>query len=107
MVQREKLTAGLKAPPVTLTKAQTFTIRLKPKAKAMYSRLLVEGSFAALAGAVLATCVPAKAKNKNKKVPTNSPIPKTRLVRMGCDMLAKGAMMLLEEPLPTAVKVLD
>lgn len=96
----------MKAPPVTRKNAQTLTIKLNPNASEMYSKLLVEGSPPALAGAVLATCVAAKAKNKNRKVPTNSPIPNTRYVRMGCDMLAKGAMTPLD-CLPTAVDVLD
>lgn len=103
--RRLELTAGLKAAPVTRENAQAFTIKLNPKASAIYSKLLVDGNPAALAGAVLATCVAAKAKNKNRKVPTNSPIPNTRLVRIECDMLAKGAILL--DCLPTAVDVLE
>ena len=62
-------TAGLKAPPVILKKIQTLTASEKPKASEMNSRTDV--GLASLC--VFATCVPAKAKKRNIKVPTNSP----------------------------------
>lgn len=78
------LTAGLNNPPVMRKKTQAFTASEKPKARAMKSKLDVFGASEAVIapGATkLATCVAEKAKNKNMKVPTNSPIPATSSFR--------------------------
>lgn len=58
---------------------QALTASENPKANEMYSRLAVLGVGAMLPSlrAVLATCVAAKAKNRNMNVPTNSPISAT------------------------------
>lgn len=66
------LTAGLKSPPLTRKKTHTFTARLKPNIKEIYSSRCKSGPVDVMV-ASLAICVPAKAKKRNKKVPTNSP----------------------------------
>jgi hypothetical protein len=64
----------LKSPPLIRKKTQTLTQRLKPKASAIYSKTLALGSPAGASAAImLAICVAANAKNKNRNVPTNSP----------------------------------
>jgi len=59
-------------------KTQAFTAREKPNARLMYNSTEVLGAFGTvvppLAVAAFATCVAEKAKNKNRNVPTNSPI---------------------------------
>jgi hypothetical protein len=65
------LTAGLKRPPLMRKKTQTLTASEKPKAREMYRSEPI--SMGLLARRLLATCVAAKAKNKKRKVPTNSP----------------------------------
>lgn len=67
------LTAGLKRPPETRKKTQTLTVKEKPNASEMYinddmSMLLFEA-----ARRLLAVCVAAKAKKRNRNVPMNSP----------------------------------
>lgn len=72
------LTAGLNKPPEILKNAHAFTASENPNASEMKSRLAESGLWVKVASAVagaaaLATCVAAKAKNKNMKVPPNSP----------------------------------
>ena len=74
----ECLTAGLNKPPLILKNAHTFTARLKPKANEMYSKFEEFGNCDSEApsvggAAALATCVAAKAMNRNMNVPANSP----------------------------------
>lgn len=72
-------TAGLNRPPVTRKKAHTFTVNENPNANDEYSRFIVLGN-APLGGfGVCETCVPAKEKKRNRKVPTNSPMTHRRL----------------------------
>jgi hypothetical protein len=55
-------------------KTHALTVRLNPKAKAMYKKLAaIGGPSGDWAAIMLATCVPAYAKKRNRKVPTNSP----------------------------------
>ena len=79
----------LNRPPEIRKKIQTFTIRLKPKATAIYNSTMglkpvaapvVE--FCELSWApIFATWVPAKAKKRNIVVPTNSPMVATKSAR--------------------------
>jgi hypothetical protein len=52
---KKLLTAGLKRPPVTRKKAQTLTVKEKPKDKAEYKRLEVFGYDPGSGNGVLAT----------------------------------------------------
>jgi len=73
---RPRVTAGLNIPPLMRKKTQALTVRLKPNASAMYSRVLADGVFSPNAvEASLATWVPANAKKRKRNVPTNSPRP--------------------------------
>lgn len=62
-----------------------MAIKDMPKARAMKTRLDVLGNAKPEAGTVgagvLAIWVPAKATKRNKKVPTNSPMPATTVLR--------------------------
>lgn len=76
------------SPPLIRKKTHAFTARLKPKASEMYSRTLALGTLVKLASSVaapaaeaLATCVALKAKNRNRKVPINSPTIATKWLR--------------------------
>lgn len=78
-----RLTAGLNSPPLTLKKTQTLTANEKPKARLMYKRVFALGAcdnecpdvaVPSLSAAAFATCVAAKARNRNMKVPQNSAI---------------------------------
>ena len=66
---------GLNRPPEIRKKIQTLTARLNPKIKEMYVRRVRFGPDVGSLVLVLefASCVPAKAMNMNRKVPTNSP----------------------------------
>jgi hypothetical protein len=82
----DRLTAGLNRPPDMRKKIQTLTIKLKPKETEIYSitiGLNPAVAFVVVSTGVLewafATCVPAKAKNKNRVVPTHSPIAATNM----------------------------
>jgi hypothetical protein len=76
-----KLTAGLKSPPLIRKNTHAFTARENPKARLIYSNCA--GFFCCVSvmtvvpvlvfDATLATCVPAKAKNRNEMVPQSSP----------------------------------
>ena len=80
-------------PPLTLKNTQTFTIKLKPKMRLMYSSTLVSGACVILllscpevirllyVAAVLATLVPPNAKNRNMNVPANSAAAATSSLR--------------------------
>ena len=70
----DELTAGLKRPPLTLYNTHTFTNNENPKHNEMY----IIGSELDVLGRELATCVPPKAKNKKRNVPTNSPVIATK-----------------------------
>ena len=74
------------SPPEIRKNTQTFTIKLNPKARLIYSNTGAFGAcaspvapgeaallFVTAAAAELATCVPAKAKKRKRNVPTNSP----------------------------------
>jgi hypothetical protein len=84
-IKWERPTAGLNSPPLIRKNIHALTIRLNPKDKEIYSNVaglspvaapVVELS--AVCGApMLATCVPPKAKKRNRVVPTNSPITAT------------------------------
>lgn len=74
-------TAGLKRPPVTRKNAQTLTVKANPKQSDEYSKLEVFGGAPGAGFGVLDTCVPAKEKKRNRKVPTNSPITQSKLCR--------------------------
>lgn len=72
------LTAGLNNPPLIRKKAHTFTAKLNPNARLIYSRLLEFGNcesvlFSVGGAAALATWVAAKAMKRNMNVPANSP----------------------------------
>jgi hypothetical protein len=69
--KRSRLTAGLKSPPLTRKKTQTLTAREKPKASEMYIRDWM--SIGRLPRRLLAVCVAANPKKRNKNVPMNSP----------------------------------
>lgn len=81
-----KVTAGLNRPPDIRKNTQTLTMRLKLNTRAMYKRTLGEKPVASpvvvldseLPAPMLATWVPAKAKNRNMVVPTNSPTKATK-----------------------------
>lgn len=62
--------------------AQTLTVNEKPKERAEYNKLEVLGSDPFGAIGVLDTWVPAKEKNRNKNVPTNSPTAQSRSYRV-------------------------
>ena len=66
----------------------TLTARLKPNESAMYSKtetLALNGAVRGVVAAIMfATCVPEKAKNRNKNVPTNSPKKATTSLRTFC-----------------------
>ena len=83
-----KHTAGLNKPPLMRKNTQTLTARLKPNDRLMYSNtdaLALNGPVVGFAAAIkFATCVPAKAKNKNRNVPTNSPRKATSSLRIFC-----------------------
>lgn len=64
--------------------AQTLTVNEKPKERAEYNKLEVLGGDPFGAIGVLDTWVPAKEKNRNKNVPTNSPIAQSRSYRISC-----------------------
>lgn len=75
-------------PPLILKKTHALTARLKPNAKLIYSRILVLGTCVrdpsavpAPDAAAFATCVAEKAKNRNRKVPMNSPTIATKWFR--------------------------
>lgn len=79
-----RLTAGLKSPPDMRKKTHTFTIKLKPNERAMYSSLIglnpVTWFVMVPAGVslpIFAISAPANAKKRNIVVPTNSPIEAT------------------------------
>lgn len=77
------LTAGLNIPPLTLKNTQTLTIKLSPNAKLIYAIWSRLGAPAAptrgrLSVFAFAVCTAAKEKNKNRKVPVNSPIMATK-----------------------------
>ena len=81
LLYNTRRTAGLNRLPVTLKKIHALTARENPKASEMYSSCARLGPVGAAAGAcsvtedgVFATCVAAKAKSRNKKVPISSPI---------------------------------
>jgi hypothetical protein len=92
-----KLTAGLNKPPLIRKKTHTVTARENPKAKEMYRSTSSCGQLlpfavdeelvfavdeeSAIAVGELAICVPEKAKNRKRKVPTNSPIMSITLYR--------------------------
>ena len=66
-----RLTAGLKSPPLTRKKIQTLTASENPNASEMYINDPI--SMSRLPRRLLAVCVAAKAKKRNRKVPMNSP----------------------------------
>jgi hypothetical protein len=73
-----KVTAGLNRPPDTRKNTHALTARLNPKPNAMYVSALALGTWvnpplesSPPADDALATWVAAKAKKRNKKVPTN------------------------------------
>ena len=66
-----RLTAGLKSPPLTRKKIQTLTASENPNASEMYINDPISISW--LPRRLLAVCVAAKAKKRNRKVPMNSP----------------------------------
>jgi hypothetical protein len=68
----DTLTAGLKSPPLTRKKIHTLTASETANASEMYSS--DRRSMGSSPRRLLATCAAAKAKNRNRKVPTNSPI---------------------------------
>jgi hypothetical protein len=76
-----------------------LVIKLKPKTRAIYMRLDVLGKDAFLpfgvvgGGGVLAIWVPANAKKRNRKVPTNSPKPATILLRTVEGLLSMGSLV--------------
>lgn len=74
-------TAGLNRPPVTRKNAHTFTVRENPKDRAEYRRFDVLGGEPGGGMGVLDTWVPAKEKNRKRKVPTNSPPTQSRFQR--------------------------
>ncbi len=67
--------AGLNRPPLMRKKTHAFTAKENPKHKAIYNREAGSGAEAigASGSLVLATWVPANAKNKKRKVPADSP----------------------------------
>jgi hypothetical protein len=83
-----KPTAGLNNPPLMRKKIHALTMRLKPNDREIYSNVaglnpvaapVVELS-AVCPAPILATCVPPKAKKRNRVVPTNSAITATMSV---------------------------
>lgn len=66
---------------MTRKKAQTLTVKANPKESAEYSKLEVFGGEPGGGIGVLDTCVPAKEKKRNMKVPTNSPSMQSKLYR--------------------------
>ena len=73
-------------PPDIRKNIQAFTVRLKPKAKLIYSSTLVFGTWLSFAlepaASALATWVAEKAKKRKQKVPTNSPDPAMKWFRI-------------------------
>lgn len=80
-------------PPEIRKNTQTLTIRLNPNDREMYSNTiglkpvsaLVVELFTPLPAPMFATCVPAKAKNKNIVVPMNSPSAATKSIHVSAE----------------------
>lgn len=88
-----KVTAGLKRPPLIRKNTHAFTASDIPKHREIYSSLAGfadrASAFAPVAGAVLTTLVPPKAKRRKRKVPTNSPAQATRWPLMAVGKLLR------------------
>ena len=69
------VTAGLNSPPLILKNVHAFTASEKPKAKEIYNTLEISVVVVITPEllVVFAICVAAKAKNRNRNVPRNSP----------------------------------
>ena len=86
----------MKSPPLMRKKTQALTAREKPKARAMYIRTVGFGlcgsdveSSPEVDLALLATCVPAKARKRKRNVPTNSEVLAMRWLRRPFGSLLK------------------
>ena len=72
------VTAGLNRPPLTRKKTHALTAKLNPNMRLMYASVFALATCVKLPSAVsappvaaFATCVPLKAKKRNRNVPTN------------------------------------
>ena len=85
MGEKRGLTAGLKSPPLILKNTQAFTASENPNERLMYRScagffcwtVVTTMSPVFVFDEILATCVPANAKNRKDMVPMSSPITAT------------------------------